>query len=153
MVVRVQVPSRVQESFKLCLELFLFIKIYNLFSMGTFVITKRQSGYYKYEFTSRKGKTIFISNDFELRFECEEDVTLIKNSVENIFFMKFKSGNGKLYFKIIIKDSEVAVSRKYSTQLLMQKGIDEIKRSIATSELLDFSNQEEVFPPAEELFT
>ena len=120
--------------------------------MGTFVITKRQNGYYKYEFTSRKGKTIFISNDFELRFECEDDVELLKNSIEKVFFMKFKSGNGKLYFKIILNDKEVAVSRKYTTPLLMQKGIDEITRSISKSELLDFSNQDVIFPPAEELF-
>ncbi len=40
--------------------------------MGTFVIAQRLSGAYKYEFVSRKGKTIFTSNDFELRFECED---------------------------------------------------------------------------------
>jgi uncharacterized protein YegP (UPF0339 family) len=120
--------------------------------MGTFVITKRQSGYYKYEFTSRKGKTIFISNDFELRFECEEDVDQLKKAMENIFFMKFKSKNGKLYFKIILNEKEIAVSRKYTTPLLMQKGIDEIVRSISKSEILDFSNQDSIFPPAEELF-
>ena len=120
--------------------------------MGIFVITKRQSGCYKYEFTSRKGKTIFISNDFELRFECEEDIEFLKNSVGDIFFMKFKSSNGKLYFKIILNEREVAVSRKYTTQLLMQKGIDEITRSLYKSELLDFSNQDLIFPPSEEIF-
>lgn len=120
--------------------------------MGTFVITKRQSGYYKYEFTSRKGKTIFISNDFELRFECEDDVDYLKKSIEKVFFMKFKSKNGKLYFKLILNEREVAVSRKYTTPLLMQKGIDEIMRSISKAEILDFSNQDLIFPPAEELF-
>ncbi|WP_395062904.1 DUF1508 domain-containing protein [Flavobacterium sp.] len=120
--------------------------------MGTFVITKRQNGYYKYEFTSRKGKTILISNDFELRFECEENIEYFKNAIEDIFFMKFKSKNGKLYFKIIIKEKEIAVSRKYTTQLLMQKGIDEIIRSIHKSEILDFSSQDLVFPPAEDIF-
>ncbi len=120
--------------------------------MGTFVITKRINGYYKYEFTSRKGKTIFISNDFELRFECEEDISILKNDIDKVFFMKFKSKNGKLYFKIILSEKEIAVSRKYATPLLMQKGIDEIIRSITKSEILDFSNQDVLFPSEEELF-
>ena len=120
--------------------------------MGTFVITKRQNGYYKYEFTSRKGKTILISNDFELRFECEEDIEAWKKDADAIFFMKFKSKNGKLYFKIILKEKEIAVSRKYTTQLLMEKGVGEIIRTLHKSEVLDFSNQDLIFPSAEEVF-
>lgn len=120
--------------------------------MGTFVITKRQNGYYKYEFTSRKGKAIFISNDFELRFECEEAIELLRNNVSDVFFMKFKSKNGKLYFKIILNDREIASSRKYTTPLLLQKGIDEIIRTILKSEVLDFTNQDFVFPSAEDVF-
>jgi uncharacterized protein YegP (UPF0339 family) len=120
--------------------------------MGTFVITKRLNGCYKYEFTSKKGKAIFVSNDFELRFECEDNIDLIKNATEEIFFMKFKSKNGKLYFKIILDEKEVAVSRKYTTQLLMQKGIDEIVRTLYKSETLDFSIQNDVFPPSKEVF-
>ncbi|WP_396191602.1 DUF1508 domain-containing protein [Flavobacterium sp.] len=120
--------------------------------MGTFVITKRLNGFYKYEFTSRKGKTIFISNDFELRFECEDDINHLKSCINEVFFMKFKSKNGKLYFKIILKDREIAVSRKYTTQLLLQKGIDEIIRTISKSEILDFSSQDDIFPPAEDVF-
>ncbi|WP_298392830.1 DUF1508 domain-containing protein [Flavobacterium sp.] len=120
--------------------------------MGTFVITKRVNGYYKYEFTSRKGKTILVSNDFELRFECEDAIEALKKSVESLFFMKFKSKNGKLYFKLILEEKEIAVSRRYTTQLLMEKGIAEIQRSLHKSEILDFSNQDDIFPPAEEVF-
>lgn len=120
--------------------------------MGTFVISKRQNGYYKYEFTSRKGKIIFTSNDFELRFECEEDILLLQQSIDDLIFMKFKSKNGKLYFKIIRNEKEVAVSRKYTTLLLLQKGIDDVVRSAAKSEILDFSNQDFIFPPVEDIF-
>jgi uncharacterized protein YegP (UPF0339 family) len=120
--------------------------------MGTFVITKRLSGYYKYEFTSRKGKAIFVSNDFELRFECEDDIELLKKAIDSVFFMRFKSKNGKMYFKMILNEKEVAVSRRYTTPLLMQKGIDEIIRTLSQSEVLDFSIQNDVFPPAEEIF-
>lgn len=113
--------------------------------MGTFVITKRQNEKYKFEFTSRKGKPILTSNDFELRFECEEEIELLKHSIDAVFFMRFKSSSGKFYFKIILKEKEIAVSRKYTTQLLLQKGIDEIIRSAAKSEILDFSLDVDIF--------
>ena len=94
--------------------------------MGTFVITQRLSGTYKYEFVSRKGKTIFTSNDFELRFECEEEIEVLKSSLEKCVFMRFKSSSGKFFFRLILDEREIAVSRRYTTQLLLQKGIDEI---------------------------
>lgn len=114
--------------------------------MGTFVISKRQNGYYKYEFTSRKGKVIFTSNDFELRFECEDDIELLKKSMEEIYFMKFKSKNGKLYFKIILKEKEIAVSRKYTTLFLLEKGMNDVLKYVPQAEFLDFSNQFIDFP-------
>lgn len=120
--------------------------------MGTFVISQRLSGVYKYEFTSRKGKTIFTSNDFELRFEAEEEIERLKAALDVIVFMRFRSPRGKFYFKMILHKVEVAKSRQYTTQLLMQKGIDEIMRSLASSEILDFSSSDEIFPPAEDVF-
>ena len=86
--------------------------------MGTFVIAQRLSGVYKYEFVSRKGKTIFTSNDFELRFECEEEIEKLKCSLERCVFMRFKSSSGKFFFRLILDDHEIAVSRRYTTQLL-----------------------------------
>lgn len=107
--------------------------------MGTFVIVQRTSGAYKYEFVSRKGKTIFTSNDFELRFECEEEIEQFKNSIERCVFLRFKSSSGKFFFRLILDDHEIAVSRQYTTQLLLQKGIDEIIKYADKAEFLDFS--------------
>jgi uncharacterized protein YegP (UPF0339 family) len=112
--------------------------------MGTFVITKRQKGCYKYEFISRKGNTLLISNDFELRFECEENIELLKRSIDTIFIMKFKSNKGKFYFKIILSEKEIAVSRKFSTEIVLQKGIDELKKA-SKSDVLDFSCNNSIF--------
>jgi len=120
--------------------------------MGTYVISKRLNGMYKYEFTSRKGKTIYTSNDFELRFECEAEIEAIKENVEELIFLRFKSSKGKYYFKIILNKKEAAKSRLYTTQLLMQKGIDEILRSAVLSEILDFSSSDIIFPPSEAVF-
>lgn len=117
--------------------------------MGTFVITKRINELYKYEFVSRKGKPIFTSKDFELRFECEEEIEYLRDKIQAVFFMRFKSTRGKFYFKLVLEEKEIAVSRKYTTQLLMQKGIDEISNYLHKSEVLDFSSSDSIFDDLE----
>lgn len=113
--------------------------------MATFVITKRLNGLYKYELTSRKGKTIFTSNSFELRFECEEHVLHLQNSIKRVVFMKFKSGSGKFFFRMVLDNKEIAVSRKFSTQLMLEKSINEILKYMPLAEILDFSVEIDVF--------
>lgn len=113
--------------------------------MGAFVISKRLDDQYKYEFTSRKGKTIFTSIPFELKFECEEHIHYVKTNFENCIFEKTKSQGGKYFFKIVLDSKFIALSRKYSTELRLQKGIDEILKYGSKSELLDFSFTEVIF--------
>ena len=108
--------------------------------MSTFVINKRVNDEYKFEFTSRKGKVIFTSNNFELKFECEDAIEYIKSTIADAIFLKFKSSRGKFFFRLIIHEKEMAISRKYTTQLLLQKGIDEILKYASKSETLDFSD-------------
>ena len=122
-----------------------FVYILFKFLMGTFVISKRLNDFYKFEFVSRKGKTIFTSNSYELKFECEEEIEILKSSTGNFNYLKFKSSRGKYFFKIILDKKKYATSRKYSTELTMQKGIDEIIKHITKSEVLDFANEDIVF--------
>ncbi|AMA48337.1 MULTISPECIES: YegP family protein [Flavobacterium] len=117
--------------------------------MATFVISKRLDGYYKFEFVSRKGKTIMTSDSYELRFECEEDIEKLKLALEGATIMRFKTSSGKFYFRLIVEKREIATSRKYTTQLLMQRGIDEMMRSAVVAEVLDFAANEFVFPELE----
>lgn len=114
--------------------------------MGAFVITKRFNDEYKFEFTSRKGKTIFTSKGYELRFECENEIEFIKQNLEESIYLKFKSSGGKYFFKLIINEQVLATSRKYTTELRLQKGINEIIKYSAKAEILDFSNSDFVFP-------
>jgi uncharacterized protein YegP (UPF0339 family) len=120
--------------------------------MATFVISKRLNGFYKYELTSRKGKPIFTSNDFELRFECEEEIKHLQESLEKIIFLRFKSGKGKFYFRIVLNEKEIAISRKFSTQLLLEKSINEISKYTDRAEVLDFSSSGDVFPDGKDVF-
>ena len=114
--------------------------------MGAFVISKRFDDQYKFVFTSRKGKTIFTSPSFELKMECEEIIEEIKSNLEKYSYVKARAANGKYFFKMMLNEVVIATSRKYTTPLLLQKGIDEISRTAAKSDVLDFSVNEFVFP-------
>ncbi len=114
--------------------------------MSTFVITKRFNDEYKFEYTSRKGKTIFTSNSFELQFECEQEIENLKNNLSEAVFLKSKSSSGKYFFRLIINERQLAVSRKYSTLLMLEKGINDILKYSLKSETIDFSGNEFVFP-------
>ena len=114
--------------------------------MGAFVISKRFDDRYKFVFTSRKGKTIFTSPSFELKMECEEIIEEIKSNLEKYSYVKARAANGKYFFKMMLNEVVIATSRKYTTPLLLQKGIDEISRTAAKSDVLDFSVHEFVFP-------
>lgn len=107
--------------------------------MGTFVISKRFDDQYKFVFTSRKGKTIFTSASFELKMDCETIIEQIKSTIENYTYVKSKAANGKYFFKMMLNDELISTSRKYTTPLLLEKGINEIMQYASKSEVLDFS--------------
>jgi uncharacterized protein YegP (UPF0339 family) len=113
--------------------------------MGAFVISKRNNDEYKFVFTSRKGKIIFTSLSYELKFECAEEIEKFKEDIVSADFLKFKTTSGKFFFKLMLKGAHFATSRKYTTALRLQKGIDEIVRYGSQSETLDFSENDLVF--------
>ncbi|TRX39055.1 DUF1508 domain-containing protein [Flavobacterium restrictum] len=113
--------------------------------MGAFVISKRFNDTYKFVFTSRKGKIIFTSLSYELKFECQEEIDGFKAAIETAEFVKFKSPNGKYFFKLMLGEQHFATSRKYTTELRLKKGINEIVLYASKAEVLDFSENDFVF--------
>ena len=113
--------------------------------MGAFVISKRFNDEYKFVFTSRKGKIIFTSLSYELNFECQEDIEKLKEDIVSADFLKFKSSGGKFFFKLMFRGSHFATSRKYTTSLMLEKGIKEIVLYASKAEILDFSVDQFVF--------
>ena len=118
--------------------------------MGAFVISKRFNDEYKFVFTSRKGKVIFTSLSYELKFECEEDIEKFKVNIDQAKFLKFKGSGGKYFFKLMLGELHFATSRKYTTELLLQKGIKEIVNYASKAEILDFSSNDLIFEDEEE---
>ena len=113
--------------------------------MGAFVISRRFNDEYKFVFTSRKGKVIFTSLSYELKFECEEDIEKFKVNIDQAKFLKFKGSGGKYFFKLMLGELHFATSRKYTTELLLQKGIKEIISYASKAEVLDFCSGDLIF--------
>ena len=117
-----------------------------------FVISKRNNGDYKFVFTSRKGKTIFTSLSCKQKSDCEEIIEAVRNNISQVTFRKNSTPSGKHFFRLSKDGFILATSRKYSTELRLQKGIDEIIKYVLTAEILDFSENEFVFPDEESVF-
>lgn len=116
--------------------------------MGTFVISKRYNGDYKFIFASRKGKTIFTSIGCKQKSDCELMIAGIKNNTQQFSFTKVRNAAGKYFFRLSKDGLVLANSRKYSTELRLKKGIDEISMYVSTAEVLDFSESDFAFPDA-----
>jgi uncharacterized protein YegP (UPF0339 family) len=69
----------------------------------------------------------------------------LKLNIEHALFLKSKSSKGKYFFRLLINDKQLAISRKYATQLMIEKGIIEISKYVTKSEILDFSNNDFIF--------
>lgn len=107
--------------------------------MGAFVISKRFNDEYKFVYTNRRGKEIFTSPGYELKFECEEAIERFRLAIADAVFAKFKSSSGKFFFKIIFEEAHFATSRKFTTELRVKKAMDEINKYAGKAEILDFS--------------
>lgn len=120
--------------------------------MGTFVISKRYNGEYKFIFASRKGKTIFTSISCKQKPDCELMIARIKENLPQFAFTKNTAASGKYFFRLSKDGLVLATSRKYTTELLLQKGINEIMKYVPMAEILDFADNEFVFPDAASVF-
>ncbi|WP_335967074.1 DUF1508 domain-containing protein [Galbibacter sp. PAP.153] len=110
-----------------------------------FVISKRNSGDYKFVFTSKRGKTIFTSIACKHKTDCELIIAAIRDSLEQFAFTKKSTPSGKYFFRLSKGGLVLATSRKYSTQRMLEKGIDEILTFVPNAETLDFSEDENIF--------
>ena len=114
--------------------------------MACFVISKSLSGNYKFTFASRKGYTVFTSIVCKEKSDCEQIITAIKESLELFTTTKVRNAGGKYLFRLSKDGLVLANSRKFSTELRLLKGIDEVTKHAPMAEILDFSENDFVFP-------
>ena len=115
-------------------------------TMGTFVISNRLNGDYKFSFATRKGKTVFTSIGFKQKSDCEKFIDAIRADLSRFSITKIRNAGGKYFFRLTKDGFVLATSRKYSTELLLLRGIESVEKYIFNSETLDFSDNAFVFP-------
>lgn len=120
--------------------------------MSVFVISRRTNGDYKFELTSRKGKTIFTSIPCKQKDDCEGMIAGIKSDIQIFTFTKNATASGKYFFRLSKDGLVLATSRKFSTELSLKKGISDILKYVYRAETLDFSENGLVFPDAADVF-
>ena len=120
--------------------------------MGTLVITIKENKTFKYAYNNFKGNTLFTSSTLKSKAQCFSEINIIKNNFDVLQFVKFKTPSSKFFFKLELNGFILGNSRKFTTPLLIEKGINDIKKNFLTSEVLDFT--ENIFgeiPEFEEL--
>ncbi|SEH98755.1 hypothetical protein SAMN02927937_02562 [Paenimyroides aquimaris] len=111
--------------------------------MGTLVISKKENNTYKYTYNNRKGNVIFTSNSYSSKAQCLSEINILKRNFSVIKFIHYKTPSGKMFFKVNVNNHILGVSRKFTTPLLMEKGLNDLKNNFLISEVLDFT--EDVF--------
>lgn len=118
--------------------------------MSAFVISKRSNENFKFTFANRRGKTIFTSIACKEKSDCELIISTLQNDLDSFTFRKARTGSGKYFFRITRGGLVLATSRKFTTERLLQKGIDQFMKYGLIAETLDFSENEDVFAAADE---
>lgn len=122
-------------------------------AMGMFVISKRDNGDFKFTFNSRRGKTIFTGMACKEKEFCHIMIAEIRENIATLVLTKNKTAAGKYFFRLSKDGLVIATSRKYGSEYAYGKGIDEIMKYVPPADTLDFSENEFVFPDAEEVFS
>ncbi len=107
--------------------------------MGSFVISKRDDGAFKFAYAARRGKTILTGIACRDKADCEKIVVALMEDVHQFAVTRIKQSSGKHFFRVSKEGLVLANSRKFTTELLMQKGLNDFLTSVSSAEILDFS--------------
>lgn len=118
--------------------------------MGVFVISKRDNGQYKFSFDTRRKKTIFTSISCKRKSDCEMMIDGIRQNIGVLNFTRNRRGSGKLFFRISSGGFVLATSRNFNTEFSMQKAMEDVLKFVPKGEVIDFSENDFVFPPLED---
>lgn len=116
-----------------------------------FVINKRFDGYYKFAFTNRKGHTLFTGIKSKDKATCEQLIADLKAEITTYTFQQGATPSGKLYFTIYRNEELLGTSRKFSTPLMLQKGIDQTMKYVPLAETLELPDESSIFDETPEI--
>ena len=108
--------------------------------MGTFAISTKDNGDYKYTYNNKRGKTVLTSLGYKSKEECKAAIIELMQNIDKISVAKFKSTSGKFFIRLLWNDNVLCTSRKFTTILRLEKAITDILENVSKSELLDFTD-------------
>ncbi|MFP5437548.1 MAG: DUF1508 domain-containing protein [Bacteroidia bacterium] len=118
--------------------------------MGVFVISKRDNGQFKFSFDTRRKKTIFTSISCKRKSDCEMMIEGMRENIGKLTYTRNRRGSGKLFFRISTGGFVLATSRNFNTEFSMQKAMDDVLKYVPKGEIIDFTENDFVFPPLED---
>lgn len=120
--------------------------------MAMFVISTRNNGHYKFDFTSRRGTPIFSSMACKQKSDCELIIQAVQQQFEDFTLTRKSTPSGKHFFRLSKNGLVLATSRYFSTPLRLEKGLEEIQKYLGEAEILDFSENVDIFSVPEDGF-
>lgn len=120
--------------------------------MGAFVISRRENGEYKFTYASRREKTLLTSISCKNKSDCERIIYHFQHHLATLAITRIQHTSGKFHFRLSKDGLVLANSRKFTTELRLKKGIEVLQNTVATAEILDFSEIDMVFPSEEDVF-
>lgn len=93
--------------------------------MGKFILSKRSNGELQFNLVADNSEIILTSEGYTTKAACENGIESVKtNSVRDEAYERKTSSNGKSYFNLKAKNSQViGTSQMYESSSSMEKGI------------------------------
>lgn len=113
--------------------------------MSAFLISKEPDGKFIFKFSARKGKIICTSISVKRKSDCEKMITALQEDPGSFGFRKKRNARGKHFFSLTKESFVIASSRNFSTERMLNTGIERFLESVAIAEVLDFSDNEPLF--------
>ena len=117
--------------------------------MAMFVISRKTSGSYCFDFTSRRGTPLFSSMACKYKADCELIIDALQHGFDHFTITRQTTPAGKHFFRLSRNGLVIARSRYFNTPLRLEKGLEEVHRAITEAEVLDFSDNGDLFDMSE----
>jgi uncharacterized protein YegP (UPF0339 family) len=104
--------------------------------MGKFVLTRRSDGELQFNLVADNSEVILTSEGYSSKQGCENGIESVKeNAVIDEAYDRKTSANGKFYFNLKAKNSQViGTSQMYTTSSSMETGINSVMKNAPKAE-------------------
>lgn len=109
--------------------------------MGTFVITKRANGEFRFNLEATNGQVILSSEGYTTKAACENGIESVKeNAPDEARYDRKTSSNDKPYFNLKARNGQViGTSELYESEAARDNGIASVMKNAPEARIEDES--------------